>query len=90
MTSQLFITTHSSSVLNRLGIEALQFLGPAAPVKLDELSTGTVGYFKKLPGFDTLRLVLADKIVLSKARRTRSFSSGCLSTSTASARWSAA
>lgn len=28
---QLFITTHSSSVLNRLGIEALQFLGPAAP-----------------------------------------------------------
>ena len=61
---QLFITTHSSSVLNRLGIEALQFLGPAAPVKLDELSTGTVGYFKKLPGFDTLRLVLADKIVL--------------------------
>ena len=45
---QLFITTHSSSVLNRLGIEALQFLGPAAPVKLDELSTGTVGYFKKL------------------------------------------
>jgi len=61
---QLFITTHSSSVLNRLGIEALQFLGPTRPVKLDELSTGTVGYFKKLPGFDTLRLVLADKIVL--------------------------
>ena len=28
---QLFITTHSSSVLNRLGIETLQFLGPAAP-----------------------------------------------------------
>lgn len=61
---QLFITTHSSSVLNRLGIEALQFLGPAGPVKLSELSNETVGYFKKLPGFDTLRLVLADKIVL--------------------------
>jgi len=61
---QLFITTHSSSVLNRLGIEALQFLGPAAPVKLDELSAGTRDYFRKLPGFDTLRLVLADKIVL--------------------------
>jgi len=61
---QLFITTHSTSALNRLGIEALQLLGPAAPIKLDELSTGTVGYFKKLPGFDTLRLVLRDKIVL--------------------------
>ncbi|MDO9436016.1 ATP-dependent endonuclease [Hydrogenophaga sp.] len=61
---QLFITTHSSSVLNRLGVEALQFLGPTAPVKLKELSPETVEYFKKLPGFDTLRLVLADKIVL--------------------------
>lgn len=61
---QLFITTHSSSVLNRLGLEALQFLGPTAPVKLNELDPETVGYFKKLPGFDTLRIVLADRIVL--------------------------
>lgn len=61
---QLFITTHSSSVLNRLGLEALQFLGPTAPVKLHELDPETVSYFKKLPGFDTLRIVLADKIVL--------------------------
>ncbi len=61
---QLFVTTHSSSVLNRLGLEALQFLGPTAPVKLSELVPETVSYFKKLPGFDTLRIVLADKIVL--------------------------
>ncbi|OWW18064.1 ATP-dependent nuclease [Noviherbaspirillum denitrificans] len=61
---QLFITTHSSSVLNRLGLEALQFLGPTAPVKLNELDPETVRYFKKLPGFDTLRIVLADRIVL--------------------------
>lgn len=61
---QLFITTHSSSVLNRLGLEALQFLGPGAPVKLNELSPETVNYFRKLPGFDTLRIVLADRIVL--------------------------
>ncbi|WP_222105377.1 ATP-dependent nuclease [Denitromonas ohlonensis] len=61
---QLFITTHSSSVLNRLGLEALQFLGPTAPVKLNELDPETVSYFKKLPGFDTLRIVLADSIVL--------------------------
>lgn len=61
---QLFITTHSSSVLNRLGLEALQCLGPTAPVKLNELDPETVRYFKKLPGFDTLRIVLADRIVL--------------------------
>lgn len=61
---QLFVTTHSSSVLNRLGLETLQLLGPAAPVKLDELAPETVNYFKKLSGFDTLRIVLADKLVL--------------------------
>lgn len=61
---QLFVTTHSSSVLNRLGLEALQFLGPTSPVKLSELSPDTVAYFKKLPGFDTLRIVLANRIVL--------------------------
>ena len=61
---QLFVTTHSSSVLNRLGLETLQLLGPTAPVKLDELAPQTVNYFKKLPGFDTLRIVLADKLVL--------------------------
>lgn len=61
---QLFITTHSSFVLNRLGLEALQLLGPAAPVKLTELSGDTARYFQKLPGFDTLRIVLANKVVL--------------------------
>jgi hypothetical protein len=33
-------------------------------VKLSELSPETVSYFKRLPGFDTLRIVLADRIVL--------------------------
>lgn len=61
---QLFVTTHSSSVLNRLGLESLQLLGPAAPVKLDQLEPSTVDYFRKLPGFDTLRIVLADRVVL--------------------------
>lgn len=61
---QLFITTHSSFVSNRLGLDALQLLGPAAPVKLTELSPDTAKYFQKLPGFDTLRIVLASKVVL--------------------------
>ena len=61
---QLFITTHSSFVLNRLGLDCLQLLGPRSPVKLTQLRPDTANYFKKLPGFDTLRIVLADKIVL--------------------------
>jgi putative ATP-dependent endonuclease of OLD family len=61
---QLFITTHSSFVLNRLGLDALILMGKDTAVKLSELDPGTVAYFKKLPGYDTLRIVLAKKIVL--------------------------
>jgi len=61
---QLFITTHSSFVLNRLGLDSLLLIGAASPRKLSELDTETVSYFQKLPGYDTLRMVLANKIVL--------------------------
>ena len=61
---QLFVTTHSSFVLNRLGLDALVLMGNDAAVKLTELPPDTVSYFKKLPGYDTLRIVLASKIVL--------------------------
>ena len=61
---QLFVTTHSSFVLNRLGLDALQLLGAGEPRKLSALAPDTVAYFQKLAGYDTLRLVLAKKIVL--------------------------
>jgi putative ATP-dependent endonuclease of OLD family len=61
---QLFVTTHSSFVLNRLGLDALQLLGGTKPRKMSELDPSTVGYFQKLPGYDTLRMVLANRIVL--------------------------
>lgn len=61
---QLFVTTHSSFVLNRLGLDALHLMGNAVATKLVELHPDTVSYFKKLPGYDTLRIVLATKIVL--------------------------
>ncbi|MBT2305165.1 AAA family ATPase [Variovorax paradoxus] len=61
---QLFISTHSSFVLNRLGLDALILMGSDAAAKLTELDPETVAYFKKLPGYDTLRIVLAKKIVL--------------------------
>jgi putative ATP-dependent endonuclease of the OLD family len=61
---QLFVTTHSSYVLNRLGLDRLLLLFDGRPAKLSALDKDTVAYFRKLPGFDTLRLVLAPKLAL--------------------------
>ena len=61
---QLFVTTHSSFVLNRLGLDALILMGNDVAAKLSTLDPETVNYFRKLPGYDTLRIVLANKIVL--------------------------
>lgn len=60
---QCFITTHSSFVLNRLGLDRLHLLGRTSAGFAD-LPDDTVRYFKRLSGFDTLRLALADKLVL--------------------------
>jgi len=60
---QSFITTHSSYVLNRLGLDHLILLGATA-ARFEDLPNDTVAYFQKLSGFDTLRLVLAEKLVL--------------------------
>lgn len=61
---QMFITTHSSFVLNRLGLDALVLMGDRVAAKISDLDPETVAYFKKLPGYDMLRIVLANKIVL--------------------------
>ncbi len=61
---QLFVTTHSSFVLNRLGLDSLLLVGRSKAPKIPDLSPNTVSYFQKLPGYDTLRMVLANKIVL--------------------------
>lgn len=61
---QLFITTHSSFVINRLGLDGLHLLSGSNPSKITEMAADTVAYFQKLPGYDTLRMVLANKIVL--------------------------
>jgi 5S rRNA maturation endonuclease (ribonuclease M5) len=57
---QLFISTHSTYVLNRLGLNSLLLLNRNAASKI----TDTVRYFQRLPGYDTLRMVLAKKVVL--------------------------
>ncbi|HEJ1090801.1 TPA: AAA family ATPase [Serratia marcescens] len=61
---QLFISTHSTYVLNRLGLDALHLLNRNQASKITDLSLDTVRYFQRLPGYDTLRLVLARKVVL--------------------------
>jgi predicted ATPase len=61
---QLFITTHSTFVLNRLGLGSLLLIGRDSVSKISELDPDTVSYFQKLPGYDTLRMALANKVVL--------------------------
>ncbi|MDR3547747.1 MAG: AAA family ATPase [Candidatus Pacebacteria bacterium] len=62
---QVIITTHSTYVLNKLGIDSLILIGLQNQVaKLAELTAGTREYFEKLPGYDTLRMILAKKAIL--------------------------
>lgn len=61
---QLFITTHSSYVLNRLGVDSLLLLNGSQISRFANLSPETINYFRRLSGYDTLRLVLAEKVVL--------------------------
>ncbi len=61
---QLFISTHSTYVLNRLGLNSLLLLTRNTASKITELTPDTVRYFQRLPGYDTLRMVLAKKVVL--------------------------
>lgn len=61
---QLIIATHSTFVINKLGLNSLVLLANKENAKLDHLSEETQGYFKKLAGYDTLRIVLADKSIL--------------------------
>lgn len=61
---QVFITTHSSYVLNRLGLDQVTLLSNGVPARFNTLKQDTIRYFQKLSGFDTLRLILADMIVV--------------------------
>nr|WP_159620302.1 TOPRIM nucleotidyl transferase/hydrolase domain-containing protein [Arthrobacter zhaoguopingii] len=61
---QVFVATHSSFVLNRLGLDRLQLVSNGDVRPFVDLPRDTVDYFRKLPGFDTLRLVLAQRVVL--------------------------
>ena len=61
---QLFISTHSSFVANRLGLNHLHLVANATTKPFNDLSKETYEYFLKLPGYNTLRLLLANTIIL--------------------------
>lgn len=63
---QLFVTTHSTFVLNRLGFDRLKLVHEAQVVPFDDeaISTETIAYFQKQSGYDTLRLATAEKVVV--------------------------
>lgn len=60
---QLFITTHSSYVLNKLSIDKICLLHDEYQ-RLNKLDKEVVKTLKRLPGYDTLRVALSKKVVL--------------------------
>lgn len=63
-TRQLLITTHSSFVLNKLGVESVILFSQGSAITLKSLTPETQSYFMKLPGYDTLRMILAKQTIL--------------------------
>ena len=61
---QLLITTHSSFVLNKLGVESVILFHRGTAITLKSLTPDTQDYFMRLPGHDTLRLILSKKSIL--------------------------
>lgn len=59
---QVIISTHSSFVANKLGLENIILLRRPNVLRMAGLKSSI--FFQKLAGYDTLRLVLADKAIL--------------------------
>ena len=67
---QVVISTHSSFVANKLGLESLILLNidetnkKRKEFRITSLNSSTKNYFEKLAGYDTLRLILCKKAIL--------------------------
>lgn len=59
---QIIISTHSSFVANKLGLNNLLLLDNNKIVRINELKSEN--FFKKIAGYDTLRLILCKKAIL--------------------------
>lgn len=60
---QLFLTTHSSYVLNKLSINKLCLLSSEYS-RLGNIDKETIKTLKRFPGYDTLRVILAEHPIL--------------------------
>ncbi len=61
---QVIITTHSSFVANKLGLQNLLFIKNRKVSYFKEVEDDTQKYFKKLAGYETLRVILSNKSIL--------------------------
>lgn len=61
---QNFISTHSSYVANKLGLNDLLLCNSGNINKFNNIESSSYNYFKKLPGYNTLRLILSNKVIL--------------------------
>lgn len=61
---QILISTHSSFVANKLGLDSLILLNDGKTVKLKDLKADTKNFFSHLSGYNTLRLILCKKAIL--------------------------
>lgn len=61
---QFIISTHSSFVANKLGLNSLFLLSQYGTANFTDMSVETTGFFKRIAGYDTLRLVLSQKAIL--------------------------
>lgn len=61
---QVFISTHSSYIANKLNLGNVILVRNGEVQPYSALPDETKKYFVKLPGYDTLRFVLASKVIL--------------------------
>jgi putative ATP-dependent endonuclease of OLD family len=61
---QIIISTHSSFVANKLGLDNLILLNDKRALRLNDLALDTKNFFQKIAGYDTLRLILCKKAIL--------------------------
>lgn len=61
---QIIISTHSSFVANKLGLESLILLSNQKTVRLNDLNSETKTFFQRLSGYNTLRIILCSKAIL--------------------------
>ena len=61
---QIIASTHSSFVENKLGLENLLLLSESNCCSMKDLKKDTFEFFKKVAGYDTLRIILCKKAIL--------------------------